>query len=184
MAHRSRNLLTEWQRVEFSWGCITPSFYTTGNRALYSLFAFSLYHGTSERALWQSWRGWLHRKASSFATLSSRPPTKSRIVGVMVRCHCTALGEGHYSEQGEPVTSAPTPGIDPTPSDIGAQCSVRSPFITSRLCPHAHVHLRLLCVQRSFTHDRMDPMPKSCDTFSSCLLHASIIWLGLLNITS
>lgn len=37
------------------------------------------------------------------------------------RCHCTALGEGHYSEQGEPVTSAPTPAIDPTP--VGRGCN-------------------------------------------------------------
>lgn len=54
------------------------------------------------------------------------------------RCHCTALGEGHYSEQGEPVTSAPTPGIDPYPPPPpvcrvwhgGVQCTVRfSTFI-------------------------------------------------------
>lgn len=61
-------------------------------------------------------------------------------VGWGGRCHCTALGEGHYSEQGEPVTSAPTPGIDPyapplpprrsAVSDTGVQCTVRfSTFI-------------------------------------------------------
>lgn len=67
------------------------------------------------------------------------------------RCHCTALGEGHYSEQGEPVTSAPTPGIDPTPSAAlplppppvcrvwhGVQCTVRfSTFIILARCVHA-----------------------------------------------
>jgi len=50
---------------------------------------------------------------------STTPPRFPR-KGAVCRCHCSALGEGHYSEQGEPVTSAPTPAIDPTPSDGGA----------------------------------------------------------------
>lgn len=49
-----------------------------------------------------------------------QPPPRLPRKGAACRCHCTALGEGHYSEQGEPVTSAPTPAIDPTPSDGGA----------------------------------------------------------------
>lgn len=49
--HRSRNLLTERQRVELSRGCITPIFYSTGDSVIYSLLAFSLSRGTSERAL-------------------------------------------------------------------------------------------------------------------------------------
>lgn len=59
----------------------------------------------------------LERKV--FSTPSSpwrrRENGGQRRVGWGGRCHCTALGEGHYSEQGEPVTSAPTPGIDPYP---------------------------------------------------------------------
>lgn len=88
----------------------------------------------------------LERKV--FSTPSSpwrrRENGGQRRVGWGGRCHCTALGEGHYSEQGEPVTSAPTPGIDPYPppppppppprsavSDArGVQCTVRfSTFI-------------------------------------------------------
>lgn len=50
-----------------------------------------------------------------------QPPPRLPRKGAACRCHCTALGEGHYSEQGEPVTSAPTPAIDPTP--VGRGCN-------------------------------------------------------------
>lgn len=55
---------------------------------------------------------------------STKPPPRLPRKSAVRRCHCTALGEGHYSEQGEPVTSAPTPAIDPTPvGRMGVQCT-------------------------------------------------------------
>lgn len=67
-------------------------------------------------------------------------------VGWGGRCHCTALGEGHYSEQGEPVTSAPTPGIDPyvpPPPPAGLPCLTRgcnAPCDSPLLLLGARVH--------------------------------------------
>lgn len=62
-------------------------------------------------------------KHPSTATTPARFSRK----GAVCRCHCSALGEGHYSEQGEPVTSAPTPAIDPTTvGRTGVQCTRRA----------------------------------------------------------
>lgn len=92
-------------------------------------------------------------------------PTKSRVEGEMVRCHCTALGEGHYSEQGEPVTSTPTPGIDPTPSDIGSQCSLL-------LLPLGFVHMRT-CIPDFF----ISSVPLLTTGWTQCLNHVTLIFL-------
>lgn len=85
------------------------------------------------------------------------------------RCHCTALGEGHYSEQGEPVTSAPTPGIDPTPSTL-------VPCTTNRGCNAPYISLLLYlhgtCVyrQRARVTVTILPISKNSFDFSNIIL--------------
>lgn len=108
--------------------------------------------------------GYIVKRARSRPFPRESPPTplKSRVEGVMERCHCTALGEGHYSEQGEPVTSAPTPGIDPTPSDIGEQCSLL-------LLPLGSVHTRT-CIPDFFVHS----VPSSRTGWTQCLNHVTL----------
>lgn len=59
------------------------------------------------------------------------PPPRFSRKGAICRCHCSALGEGHYSEQGEPVTSAPTPAIDPTP--VGRTWGCNAPDVRCRV---------------------------------------------------
>lgn len=64
---------------------------------------------------------WRRRSHSVDEVLLRQPPSRFSRKGAVCRCHCSALGEGHYSEQGEPVTSAPTPAIDPTLASSGGQ---------------------------------------------------------------
>ena len=130
--------------------------------------------------------GWLHRNARSFAIRNPLPASCSLLLvegyasSSAMPLHCTGWGSLLRARRAGDLGA--NARIDPTPSDIGVQCTVWSPFITIKLCSrHTRASQTALYPVYPSLSCQDGPNVQSYDTDFLPACYLNVLFLCLLN---